>query len=173
MNITRYFTGKPCSRGHVAERYKCNNKCYECARIERKARRLDNPAKNVKRVAKWRVNNPDKYKDQNKRAYRLRGKSALRMWARLNPMQTKTRLRNYRARKHAAKGVHSSQDITDLYRLQHGRCLCGFKFESYHVDHKVPLSRGGSNWPRNLQLLCAPCNGSKGAKTMREWRRSL
>jgi hypothetical protein len=28
----RYFTGKPCRHGHVAERYASNNVCVVCAR---------------------------------------------------------------------------------------------------------------------------------------------
>jgi len=32
------------------------------------------------------------------------------------------------------------------------------------VDHIVPRARGGQNEPTNLQLLCEPCNASKGAK---------
>lgn len=33
-----------------------------------------------------------------------------------------------------------------------------------HIDHITPLKLGGSNWPRNLQLLCASCNIIKNAK---------
>ena len=32
------------------------------------------------------------------------------------------------------------------------------------VDHIVPRARGGQNERTNLQLLCEPCNASKGAK---------
>jgi len=32
-------------------------------------------------------------------------------------------------------------------------------------DHIVPLAAGGPNVADNLQLLCRPCNRSKGAKT--------
>ena len=31
-----------------------------------------------------------------------------------------------------------------------------------HLDHIVPLAEGGINDVANLQLLCAPCNNSKG-----------
>lgn len=32
-NLTRYFTGKPCVRGHVAERYVTSGICLECHRL--------------------------------------------------------------------------------------------------------------------------------------------
>lgn len=37
------------------------------------------------------------------------------------------------------------------------------------IDHIHPRSRGGTDLRENLQLLCSPCNSSKGAKTMAEW----
>lgn len=42
----RYFTGKPCKHGHVAERYVSQNACVEC----RKERRIKN-------AGKWRMTN--------------------------------------------------------------------------------------------------------------------
>ena len=30
---THYFTGKPCKRGHVAERYPNNGECVVCAKL--------------------------------------------------------------------------------------------------------------------------------------------
>lgn len=33
-----------------------------------------------------------------------------------------------------------------------------------HVDHIVPLARGGPDTEENLQLLCRPCNLRKGAR---------
>lgn len=33
QGLTRYYTGKPCPKGHVAWRHVCNSTCCECAHI--------------------------------------------------------------------------------------------------------------------------------------------
>jgi 5-methylcytosine-specific restriction endonuclease McrA len=33
-----------------------------------------------------------------------------------------------------------------------------------HIDHIQPVARAGTNDRSNLQLLCQPCNSSKGAR---------
>ncbi|MGI8801422.1 MAG: HNH endonuclease [Solirubrobacteraceae bacterium] len=44
-----------------------------------------------------------------------------------------------------------------------GRCAeCG-SGSVLEFDHVIPLAMGGSDGERNLQLLCADCNRSKGA----------
>jgi 5-methylcytosine-specific restriction endonuclease McrA len=40
----------------------------------------------------------------------------------------------------------------------------------FHIDHIVPVSRGGSNRDDNLCVACAPCNLRKSAKVGTEWR---
>jgi len=47
---------------------------------------------------------------------------------------------------------------------------CGSS-ERLHVDHEVPLSRGGTNLFENLVTACGPCNQSKGPKLLSDWRR--
>lgn len=43
-----------------------------------------------------------------------------------------------------------------------GYCAkCGLE-NSNHVDHIVPVSRGGEDTLENLQLLCWKCNTTKG-----------
>jgi hypothetical protein len=42
---------------------------------------------------------------------------------------------------------------------------------SLHVDHIVPISRGGKTEPKNLQTLCAECNLSKGTKEVKQMQR--
>lgn len=54
-----------------------------------------------------------------------------------------------------------------LMKVQKGRCgYCRCKLDpgKTHVDHVMPRALGGSNRRSNLQLLCEPCNLSKGAK---------
>jgi 5-methylcytosine-specific restriction endonuclease McrA len=33
-----------------------------------------------------------------------------------------------------------------------------------HIDHIIPVAKGGKSVPSNLRVLCSKCNGSKGAK---------
>ena len=48
-----------------------------------------------------------------------------------------------------------------VWRRDDGRCVrCGSR-ERLEYDHIIPVSRGGSNTVRNIELLCESCNRSK------------
>lgn len=74
-----------------------------------------------------------------------------------------------------AEGHHSVQDIEDLYNLQEGQCYyCGMGVgQRYHIDHKTPLCRGGSNGRENLCVSCPKCNMEKKTKTEEEYVRFI
>jgi hypothetical protein len=55
--LTRYFTGKPCKNGHVAERLVSNGNCIECALIW--TARWQRHNWDRVREARWRRNNPE------------------------------------------------------------------------------------------------------------------
>ena len=58
-----------------------------------------------------------------------------------------------------------------LYGKQEGRCAgCNrlVDIRDLTFDHIKPLSKGGEDNESNLQLLCTPCNSSKGSKTQSE-----
>lgn len=89
----------------------------------------------------------------------------------LTPEKVRAMNQRRRARIRRAEGAHGIADIRAQFDRQKGRCYwCGKKVgDTYHVDHIVPLSRGGSNWPENLVIACSTCNRSKGNKLPHEW----
>lgn len=79
---------------------------------------------------------------------------------------------NRRALKIAAGGTFTPGQIEDLYRKQRGWCACcqvKRLGSSFHRDHKIPLTRGGSNGILNIELLCAKCNLEKNDMDPIDW----
>jgi hypothetical protein len=75
--------------------------------------------------------------------------------------------KNHRARKLNAPGRGVTQVEWEYVLEKHGRmCLkCGSK-DKIHMDHVVPLSKGGAHDRDNVQPLCNKCNSRKHAKTV-------
>ena len=50
-----------------------------------------------------------------------------------------------------------------VWQRDQGKCVrCG-STEKLEFDHIIPVTKGGSNTERNIQLLCEQCNRTKGA----------
>jgi 5-methylcytosine-specific restriction endonuclease McrA len=63
---------------------------------------------------------------------------------------------------------HEPYSRAEIFSRWDGACAyCDGVAE--HIDHVHPISRGGADAPHNLVPACAPCNLSKGAKTLAEW----
>lgn len=158
-----YFTGKPCKHGHVAKRLTKCGVCYVCSK------------ENTRRYCSENRDKQNSYF----RAYYAEN-SALRLghsrsWQAANPDRCSAIRHNRRARIKKADGSHTAADIGRIRKAQRDRCAyceAGLKRKG-HLDHIKALSRGGSNWPRNLQILCDACNLSKGARDPIEFARSL
>lgn len=124
---------------------------------------------------KWKQRNPGRSAEISKIWREENRESSLqksREWKKANKVKVLAMNRNRRSLNRKAEGAHGHSDVLAIHARQKGRCAnCNVKVkDNYHVDHVVPLARGGSNWPSNLQILCPACNMSKGAKDPIVWR---
>jgi len=166
------------NRAHYAankEQYAERARAYRVANKERiAAYREANKERIAEQLRSWREANRDHIAEYD-RAYREANKEQHRKWWRnwyiANPHKVKANTHRRRARKLQAEGTHTAADIQAQYKAQKGKCYyCAAKVgDTYHVDHVIPLSRGGSNSPENLVIACPPCNLSKGDKLPSEW----
>ena len=175
QGLTRYYTGVPCKHGHLSERRTKDRKCMGCW----------GPVRNAA-VRKWKASNRDRtnqinlesyHKNKNdpdkvarRRAYRRanleRRRLEFAVYRKKYPERTRTRL----SKRRKAEGSFTPDDVLEKFNNQEGKCLCGVDLKAaYHIDHVIPLSRGGTNWAHNIQLLCASCNLHKGSRLMEEW----
>lgn len=109
----------------------------------------------------YREGNPEKM-----RAFRKR-------WRIANLDVVSALSRQRRGRQRGNGGAHTAKQIADLLVKQKRKCvncLCSIE-KKYHVDHIVPVARGGSNDISNIQLLCPTCNHRKSAKDPFAWAR--
>ena len=75
-----------------------------------------------------------------------------------------------------ARPSFNAKDKEFLYERQKGRCNgCKLKLpmKVLQVDHIKAFAKGGSDKPSNLQLLCGPCNASKGKGTQAQFEKKL
>lgn len=109
------------------------------------------------------ADNPEPHREKTKRYFEE------------NPEKAATYARNRRAKLRDAEGTHTDEDVERILNEQDFRCVyCDVDIsDEYHIDHITPISRGGSNWPDNLQGLCPPCNLSKSSLTDMEFRMRL
>lgn len=132
----------------------------------------------------WTKNNPDKvnarakkYYDANIEKCRKRAKD----YRDNNLDKCKESMAKYRSspnykaiehnyssikRTRLATGKLSKDIVSKLLKLQNGKCPCCGELlgNDYHLDHIIPLSKGGNNVDNNIQLLKSVCNLNKHAK---------
>ena len=155
--------------------------CNQCRKIEHRDYYERHREQVLTRCAEYRAEHPDRVSDIQARSYAAHRKVRSRQrsqWRKQNPDACRARTMSANARRRArrasATGSFTQADVDAQYKRQRGRCYwCGERVgRKYHVDHVVPLSRGGGNGPENLVISCATCNVRKNDRLPHEmaWR---
>lgn len=169
---------KKCLHGEDSDRYE-NGCCKICAKtraetwnknnISRRkeiATKYDSLNKEKKKI--WRENNYEILLEKKRSRYLLNREIINlknRRYKKNNKLLINAINSSRRAKIRGAGGKFTRKDIDLLLMRQSGLCaICNIRMKDYHIDHKTPVSKGGHNYPSNLQLLCPPCNLNKGAK---------
>lgn len=123
----------------------------ERIRQSNKQWRLAHPEDARIRASEWRKANPE------------RGKESHRAWYKANPFYHKLAANRRRALKRKAEGIFTKEQVTRRFDQQTGRCAwCSEQLaDLHHIDHLIPLAKGGSNWINNIVISCVFCNSSK------------
>lgn len=167
--------------------FSCN--CKECARKVCKTWRQNNSKRfkelnkewreanreyNKERLKAWNRAHPWKTSEYQATKYAKDKNKVLernKRWRENNQEKVRPSKSLYAARKRNASGSYQPEDIKALFVSQNSKCVfCKTELKNgYHVDHIQPLSKGGSNYKENIQLLCKTCNLSKRNKTQEQF----
>jgi 5-methylcytosine-specific restriction endonuclease McrA len=129
-------------------------------------------AKNRKRILEWQRTWLKQLPEEKREKYRARRRVYIRNYLEKNPEKGRLHHRKRSAQKRLAPGHVSDRDWKRLINRHRGLCAyCGT--EPYaHMDHVVPLSRGGRHSIGNVLPACPLCNLGKSARLLSEWRYS-
>lgn len=156
--------------------------CRPCASAAHEQYRRDPEVQQryTEQARAWVAANPEAKRAKDARWYaanteRVRANNA--RWRAAHPetvrIQRRARISRYRARKRGATSELFT--VAELYALwadaDAWACIyCGAPWE--HIEHFVPLARGGDHALWNLFPACAECNLSKSARDPYEFLRS-
>lgn len=115
-------------------------RCKSCTSVTDRAYHKKHAKKRRKMSRQWQLDNPKRYQKNKRRALEVRQ----RRIAEQTPPQSQLELS-------ALEGLYMMAKILSN--------SCG---ESYHIDHIIPLSKGGPHHFDNLQILSAEDNIKKG-----------
>lgn len=178
---------KPCNAAYARQRRIENpernreiQKSYRARNIEkirtyRKSHEALNKEYYNEKKRNWKDRNPEKQNEYRVRYRSNREKVSAQQaeWRKNNPEKIRAKNNNRRAQKASAIGRLTATDWDQIVASQGGRCkYCGRKGK-LTIDHKVPLAKGGSNMPHNIQGLCVPCNSGKRDKLSEDTQFSL
>ena len=127
-------------------------------------------------MRRWRRRHPEQHAAET-RAYHARDRERWKKWQAAynaaHPEIVRAGRANRRSREANAGGSFTGAEWRALLESFGHRCsYCG-SGGPLHADHRVPLSRGGTNYIGNILPACARCNLRKHALIEEEFRARL
>jgi len=128
-----------------------------------------------KNLERWRGYDRAAYRKLRANPSRWERKlSQNRAWVKRHPEKQRHRVALYGARKMGARGSHRLEQWMSVVRPHSWKCFyCGKKLNRRTLtkDHRNPLSKGGSDFARNLVPACKACNSGKAGRRRYRKRR--
>ena len=161
LGLKKYNTGKPCKRGHVADRWTSTAACAECCAAAALKWQAANPGEVRYRDRKWTKNNQEKVRAWRKALPRHsldKNRRRAGEWQKNNSGRVNARNAKRRALKSQATPPWANQSLIGaIYERAHDLGL--------HVDHVIPLRHKlvcGLDVPFNLPLVTGGAKKKKG-----------
>lgn len=153
----------------VTERYN-DGKCKPCVRAKNNRWAAKNRESINEKHRQWNAENAEAKRATNAR-YRAKNQKLINERRKAKRALDPSIEKNKSAKRRSAKGVLPKDIVDKLLTSQNWKCRCcnGSLENGYHLDHIVPISRGGTNTEDNVQLLLPQCNLQKYNLTFEEF----
>lgn len=150
------------SQSETARQYAAN---LERDKAQAKAHYAANKEKRRASIRAWQRAQPTGYNAET-----------VRRWRKNNPEKTRAIARVKEKRRRARKLGQFVENVDHRVVLERSAALCGICGDpvdpaDFHVDHIIPLSRGGEDSYANCHAAHPECNVAKGAKLPEEFSR--
>ena len=127
-------------------------------------------------MRRWRERHPEAHRAENAAYYERHAQlmnQRIAAYHRANPAVVRAKSQKHRALRLAAQGAFTADDWQRLVRAHEGRCAYCGEFAPLEPDHRVALSRGGSNDIANILPACHRCNARKHQMSEADFRARL
>ena len=151
-----------------------SSSCKECKSAQNNEYMQTHKKDKSEYDAKRRAEKRDEINAKKRNYYHTKGKKVEKIWRAANWDKVLNYAKNS---KHKRRALERSYDLPSSELIvwidsqekicSYCKCDC---ISNYHIDHVIPLSKGGEHAISNLTIACPFCNISKGNKSLEEWQ---